>query len=219
MEAQNRQSGLGIASLVLGIIGMMTSCIIIGVIPCIIGIIFSIIALFSKNKKGTAIAGLICSSMGIFIFGLFLVFVMIGGNSNDKAQNNQSGQKSFEKESDVDMRERLTDSSFYFSLNSVGGIEFSFSAKNSTGKEIKYVRFDVELRNAVGDLVKDEITRTTSESVEIVGPVKSGSEVKISDKIIGYCETCARIDINDITIIYMDGTSETGRFGYYYEKK
>lgn len=121
-------------------------------------------------------------------------------------------------EHQVDMRERLTDSSFYFSLNSAGGIKFNFNAKNSTGKEIKYVRFDVELRNAVGDLVKDEIKNTTSVSVEIVGPVKSGSNVNMSNEIIGYCDTCARIDIDDITIIYTDGTSETGHFGYYYEK-
>ncbi len=118
----------------------------------------------------------------------------------------------------VNMRNRLTNSSFYFSLNSAGGIKFSFSAKNSTVKEIKYVRFDVELRNAVGDLVKDEIKNTTSVNVEIVGPVKVGGTVSMSSEIIGYCDTCSRIDINDITIIYTDGTSETGHFGYYYEK-
>lgn len=118
----------------------------------------------------------------------------------------------------VNMRNRLTNSSLYFSLNSAGGIEFSFSAKNSWVKEIKYVRFEVELRNAVGDLVKDEIKNTTSVSVEIVGPVKIGGTVSISDEIIGYCDTCARIDIDEITIIYTDGTSETGHLGYYYEK-
>lgn len=118
----------------------------------------------------------------------------------------------------VDMRKRLTDSSFFFLINSAGGIEFTFSAKNSTGKEIKYVRFDVELRNAVGDLVKDEIKRKATVSVEIVGPVKAGGKVSMSSKIIGYCDTCARIDINDITIIYTDGTSETGYFGYYSKK-
>lgn len=118
----------------------------------------------------------------------------------------------------VDMRKKLTDNSFGFSLNSAGGIEFDFTAENSTGKEIKYVRFKVELRNAVGDLVKDEIKNTTSVNVEIVGPVKPWGTVSIIDEIIGYCDTCARIDIDDITIIYTDGTSETGHFGYYYEK-
>ncbi len=80
------------------------------------------------------------------------------------------------------------------------------------------MRFEVELRNAVGDLVKDEIKNTTSVSVEIVGPVKSGSKVNMSNEIIGYCDDCARIDIDDITIVYTNGASEEGRFGYYYEK-
>lgn len=116
------------------------------------------------------------------------------------------------------MRERLTNSSFSFSLNSAGGIEFDFRATNSTGKEIKYVRFEVQLRNAVNDLVRDEIKGTSSVSVEIVGPVRAGKIVYMVSEIIGYCDTCARIDINDITIVYTDGTSETGHFGYYYEK-
>lgn len=118
----------------------------------------------------------------------------------------------------IDMRKKLTDSSFYFSLNSSGGIKFNFTAKNSTGKEIKYVRFDVRLENAVGDSVQDEIKRSSSVSVEIVGPVKAGDTVSISNEIIGYCDTCARIDIDDITIVYTDGTSETGHFGYYYSE-
>jgi len=119
----------------------------------------------------------------------------------------------------VDMRKKLTDSSFGFHLNSAGGIVFSFEAKNSSGKEIKYVRFKVALRNAVDDLVKDEIKGTTTVDVEIVGPVKPNARVTMDEKIIGYCETCARIDINDITIVYIDGTSETGRFSYYYKIK
>lgn len=118
----------------------------------------------------------------------------------------------------ISMRERLTNSSFFFSLNSAGGIVFSFNATNSTGKEIKYVRFEVELYNAVGDRAYDEIKDTSTVDVEIIGPVKAGKEVSLSKEIIGYCDNCAKIQINDITIVYTDGTSETGSFNYYYEK-
>ncbi len=121
-------------------------------------------------------------------------------------------------EHQIDMREQLTDGGFTFYLNSAGGIVFSFKAKNATGKEIKYVRFDVELKNAVGDLVKDEIKNTTSVAVEIIGPVETGKMVSMSDEIIGYCDVCSRIEIDDITIVYTNGTSETGHYGYYYEK-
>ena len=47
-----KQSGRGIASLVLGIIGMLTTCVVIGIVPCIIALIFSIISLLvEKNNK------------------------------------------------------------------------------------------------------------------------------------------------------------------------
>ena len=121
-------------------------------------------------------------------------------------------------EHQIDMSKKLTDSGFRFSLDSAGGIVFSFSATNSTMKQIKYIRFKVKLKNAVGDLIQDVIKRTTSVDVEIVGPVKPGDRVWYDKKIIGYNETCARIDIDDITIVYADGTSETGHYGYYAAK-
>lgn len=119
----------------------------------------------------------------------------------------------------INIRDKLTNSSFSFSLNSAGGIVFNFSATNSTGKEIKYVRFKVYLFNAVDDPVKDEIKRTYSVDVEIIGPVKAGKKVRLSDEIIGYCDNCSKIVIEDITIIYTDGSRETGSFDYYYKKK
>lgn len=86
MEAQKKQSGLEIAAFVLGIIGMLTTCIVIGIVPCIIGLIFSIIVLCSKKQKnGMAIAGLVCSIIGILIFCLF-VFIA----NQPKEENNES---------------------------------------------------------------------------------------------------------------------------------
>lgn len=64
-----RQSGLGIASLVLGIVGFIFSILIIGIYPCIASIILSIIVLLNKNvKHSLAIAGLICSLLGVAVF-------------------------------------------------------------------------------------------------------------------------------------------------------
>lgn len=54
-----KQSGLGIASMILGIISILTACIAFGIVPGIIGAVLAIIALCQKDKKhGTAIAGL-----------------------------------------------------------------------------------------------------------------------------------------------------------------
>lgn len=116
----------------------------------------------------------------------------------------------------VDMRKKLGNE-FSFSVNSAGGIELNFRAKNNSGKEIKYIRFDVEFRNAVGDKIQDEITDKYSVSVEVVGPIASGKSANFED-IIGYNDNCARIDIKEVTLIYTDGTSQTGHYGWYTEK-
>ncbi len=76
-----KQSGFGIASLILGIISIVTVFFVVGIIPAILGVIFAIIALCQKNKKhGTAIGGLVCSLMGIIIFTLLVVAINSNGN-------------------------------------------------------------------------------------------------------------------------------------------
>lgn len=116
----------------------------------------------------------------------------------------------------VDMSKKLGNE-FNFDVNSAGGIELSFRAKNNSGKEIKYIKFDVELRNAVGDKIQDRITGKNSVSVEVVGPIASGKYANFED-IIGYNNNCTRIDIREVTLIYTDGTSESGHYGWYTEK-
>ena len=121
-------------------------------------------------------------------------------------------------EHQINMRTRLCSPSMWFSLNSAGGIEFNFNASNNSGKTIKYVRFNVYLKNAVGDSIQEELSDKYYAAVEIIGPIDSGGTVKMSGKIIGYCENLARIDIRDVTIVYTDSTSETGSYNYYYSK-
>ena len=115
----------------------------------------------------------------------------------------------------VNMRELLRLDYFYIDqINSAGGIEICFDATNLNRKEIKYIRFYVDLYNRVGDRIVDEITDKSSVYVEITGPIKYKDSVEFED-IIGYNDTCGRVEIEDITIVYMDGTSYTGRYGYY----
>ena len=100
---EKKTSGLGIASLILGIIGMLLSCLAIGIFPCIIALILAIIGLTNKNtKNGTCIGGLVCSVIGI---GIFLIFVLLIGSSSDsdsdsvkKVENTSSKQIEVEKE-------------------------------------------------------------------------------------------------------------------------
>lgn len=70
-----KQSGFGIASLVLSIVGFLTSCVVVGIIPSFLALIFAIIGLCQKDRgKGTAIAGLVLSLISVVSF-LFLVVI------------------------------------------------------------------------------------------------------------------------------------------------
>ena len=74
-----KQNGFGIASLILGIISIVTVCIVIGIVPAVLGLIFAIVALCQKNrKKEAAIAGLICSLVGIALFVIIVIIVNSG---------------------------------------------------------------------------------------------------------------------------------------------
>lgn len=67
-ETTNKKNGWGIAGFVFGIIGLLTSCILVGAIADVMGIIFSIKGLLKKGKsKAIAIAGMVCSLLGILI--------------------------------------------------------------------------------------------------------------------------------------------------------
>lgn len=64
----NLSNGLGIASLVLGILGFLTAFIIIGILLDIIAIVLGIIAIVSKKQKSElGIAGLIIGTISIIL--------------------------------------------------------------------------------------------------------------------------------------------------------
>ena len=88
-----KQSGFGIASLVCGITGILLSCVAIGIVPAIVGIVFAIIALAQKNKgHGTSIGGLVCSIVGIITFFLAM-FVFTSDDTNDTPKKVSSNEE------------------------------------------------------------------------------------------------------------------------------
>lgn len=70
----NKQSsGFSVASMLLGIIGLLLGCVIVGFIPAVIGLILGIVALAKGSSgKGMAIAGVVCSIIGILISAVIL---------------------------------------------------------------------------------------------------------------------------------------------------
>lgn len=69
-------NGLAIASLVLGIVGLVTMCSKLGLIPSILGLILGCIARNGKKSgQGMATAGIILSSAAIALVLVFWVFL------------------------------------------------------------------------------------------------------------------------------------------------
>ena len=65
---ERKQTGvLSILSLIFGIIGLVTSLIIIGFLPSAAGLILGIVALSKREKIGMPIAGVVCSALGVII--------------------------------------------------------------------------------------------------------------------------------------------------------
>ena len=92
---------LSILSLIFGIIGLITSLIIIGFIPCVAGLILGILALVRHEKRGMPIAGIICSGVGIIIAPIVLF-------SPSPTPSGTVSNKS-EQSVDADERETLAD--------------------------------------------------------------------------------------------------------------
>ena len=121
------------------------------------------------------------------------------------------------EEHQSNVRGKLAASRFSFDINSAGGIEFAFSANNSSRKEIKCIRFPVYLYDVDGNLLEEEFSDEYTVDVEIIGTF--GLDERITFKeTIGYAKRCAKIEIRNITILYSDGSIDTGPFDYYYKR-
>lgn len=74
-------NGMAIASLVLGIVGLCSSWCVVGVVPGLLAIIFSLIVLLSASRRanviGMAVAGLILGAMAILI-AIFILVLFVG---------------------------------------------------------------------------------------------------------------------------------------------
>lgn len=74
----DRANGMQIASLVLGIFGIVTCCCwgLPGIVLGVIGLILAIVGNKKSNSKGIGIAGLVCSIIAIVFGTLALIYVI-----------------------------------------------------------------------------------------------------------------------------------------------
>lgn len=187
-----KQSGLGIASLVLGIIGLLLSCVVIGIVPCAIGLILAIVGLTQKDRgHGTAIAGLVCSVIGIGIF-LLEIFV-IGTSSGDSStasnvstisETSEVIEESVSKTEDKDLASQMSITE-YSMENTIGDTYYILIIKNNSSET-------VELN--VNAVAKDISGKTIGAASSSENAVESGQEVCLLN--------------------YFDGVTNAGTFEY-----
>ena len=71
---QRKNSGLGIAGMILGIVSVVLSCVAIGFATAFVGLILSLFAIVKNDsKKGCAIAGISLNASAILLFILFII--------------------------------------------------------------------------------------------------------------------------------------------------
>ncbi len=72
--------GMALASLVLGIIGIVLAIFVIGVIPAVVGLVLGIVSAVSahreKRRAGQAVAGIILSVVAIALSAALIAFVI-----------------------------------------------------------------------------------------------------------------------------------------------
>lgn len=71
------KKGMSIASMVLGIIGLVMSCVpVLGFFLSVLAIVFGAIGM-NKGNKGMAIAGIVCGTINIVLHVIFIIFLVL----------------------------------------------------------------------------------------------------------------------------------------------
>ncbi|MBQ3485341.1 MAG: hypothetical protein IJA77_07605 [Clostridia bacterium] len=93
-----------------------------------------------------------------------------------------------------------------------GGVDVLISFRNTSDKTIKYVTFNIQPLNAVGDVVTCRISGRSDVRLRYTGPLAPGAQC--FQAVWGkewYNSTIQKLGFGDIEIEYMDGTTEVQR--------
>jgi hypothetical protein len=92
--------------------------------------------------------------------------------------------------------------------NSADGVDLNINWENLSKKTIKYITFGVDPYNAVDDAVACDITGHIRVYCKSTGPHAPGSEETATWENTWYNNTIVRAQIEEVTIIWMDGTTK-----------
>lgn len=101
----------------------------------------------------------------------------------------------------------VTISGWRYTIDYVGGVEWNFKLTNNTDKEIKYVSMEWYCYNAVGDLVRCEITGRSSHSVRYTGPLGPGQTSNTQRNTTLFYNHCYKsAKLTKLQVEFIDGT-------------
>lgn len=103
-------------------------------------------------------------------------------------------------------------------INSVGGVEVSFSFQNLTEKQIAYVYIDFYFYDTMGNKINCEIKNTNHVKAQITGPINAGETEECNFGAMIYNSTTGAIFPKNITIEYTDGQTQTINNQLYWQK-
>lgn len=150
---QDKKTGFAVSSLILGIIGLILSCLIVGIVPSIIGLIFGIVALAKtdlKKDKTMSIIGIICSVISIFIATIVIVVaVMSGGsvssNSDSKSDGNRKEENAIEKIQGISRDQFISECEDF---------DYKSLARDPDGNKGKKIKVEVKVQQILQDGAK-----------------------------------------------------------------
>jgi len=95
--------------------------------------------------------------------------------------------------------------------NSAGGVDVEIDITNISDKTIKYISYTVEPYNAVGDVVRGEISRKSLKRIRETGPIASGERTSRGSiwENVWYNHSIRCIKITRVNITYMDESSRS----------
>lgn len=129
-----KNKGLGIAAMILGVLGLLSSCIFIGIIFDVLAVILGIIALADKTSaKGLPITGIVTGTIGIAVVLLaFAIFMSDTDTTDSNTEKEQTESKDISQNS-----ESATENKDEFEYNDF---------------KVKYLRHEI-IKNSVDETV------------------------------------------------------------------
>jgi hypothetical protein len=110
----------------------------------------------------------------------------------------------------VEERSPVTLRNFRYSIDSVGGVEWTMRFRNNSDKDIDYVIVRWDCYNAVGDIIFCSISRRSDVGLRFTGPLKAGETSTTKRNTTKfYNSTYNSSRLTQVTVEFSDGTRIT----------